>query len=252
MLGKDNTPKPVALKPLKKKVDIVENWSAPVGKSSKAARYLKLKPVIQGDTIYTADSSGMVKAINKSNAKSIWSKQVGSGIVSGPAVNSDYIALGTNEATVILLDKSNGNQVWRSEVSGDALAKPVIANGKVIVKTIDGHLYGLNLKSGKKEWVSDHGAPNLILKASSNPVVIDRLALVGFSDGKLDAVDIETGAVLWQRGIAYASGASDVERLVENTPSLPLLLCHHSETAIITPTAKAAVNHFTACSARCD
>ena len=39
--------------------------------------------------------------------------------------------------------------------------------------------------------------------------------LVGYSDGKLDAVDIQFGHVLWQKSIAYASGSSDVERLVD-------------------------------------
>ena len=41
------------------------------------------------------------------------------------------------------------------------------------------------------------------------------MAIVGFSDGRLDAIDIETGSVVWQRSIAFASGSSDVERLVD-------------------------------------
>ena len=61
----------------------------------------------------------------------------------------------------------------------------------------------------------DHGSPSLILKASSSPIIMDKLALVGFSDGKLDAIDMMFGHVLWQRSIAYASGSSDVERLVD-------------------------------------
>lgn len=64
-------------------------------------------------------------------------------------------------------------------------------------------------------WATDHGAPNLILKASSSPVIMDNLILVGFSDGKLDAIDMSSGRGVWQRSIAYASGASDVERLVD-------------------------------------
>ncbi|MFZ4077252.1 MAG: PQQ-binding-like beta-propeller repeat protein, partial [Legionellaceae bacterium] len=39
--------------------------------------------------------------------------------------------------------------------------------------------------------------------------------LVGFSDGKLDAIELQTGRVVWQRSIAYANGSSDVERLVD-------------------------------------
>ncbi len=64
-------------------------------------------------------------------------------------------------------------------------------------------------------WVSEHGSPSLILKASSSPVAMDHLVLVGFSDGKLDAVNTESGHQVWQKSIAYANGSSDVERLVD-------------------------------------
>ncbi|MFI4919928.1 MAG: PQQ-binding-like beta-propeller repeat protein, partial [Legionellales bacterium] len=68
---------------------------------------------------------------------------------------------------------------------------------------------------GKQLWTADHGSPNLILRASSAPIVLGKLVLIGFSDGKLDAMEIDTGRVVWQRSIAYASGSSDVERLVD-------------------------------------
>jgi outer membrane protein assembly factor BamB len=39
--------------------------------------------------------------------------------------------------------------------------------------------------------------------------------IVGFSDGKMDAIDLKTGRIVWQRSIAYSSGSSDVERLID-------------------------------------
>lgn len=44
---------------------------------------------------------------------------------------------------------------------------------------------------------------------------MDNLVLIGFSDGQLDALELQTGRLVWQRSIAYATGASDVERLVD-------------------------------------
>jgi len=215
MLGKDNTPKPAALKAITPKMDLVENWSVPNGKSTKSTTYLKLKPVIRNNIVYTADASGYVQAIDKATAKVLWSKQLKQGVISGPAIADGYIALGMNRSSIVLLKQSDGSEAWQVSVSSDALSKPVIANQKVIVKTIDGNLYAFNLLTGEKIWVYDHGAPSLILKASSSPVIVGKIALVGFSDGKLDAVDLQTGALVWQRSIAFASGASDVERLVD-------------------------------------
>lgn len=214
ILGKDNTPKPTALVPITSKASMNVNWSVPIGKATKSSTYLKLKPVIRGNVIYTAAASGMVQAIDKTNGNVLWSTQL-EGIVSGPTVEEGTIAIGTNASHVVLLKQADGSKLWQARVSSDALSKPAIANHKVIVKTIDGNLYAFDLRTGEKIWVVDHGSPSLILKASSSPVIMGQLILVGFSDGKLDAVDINFGHVIWQRSIAYASGSSDVERLVD-------------------------------------
>lgn len=215
MLGKDNTPKPAELSALKNKANLVLHWSQSMSKPNKASTYLKLKPSIHGHIIYTATASGMVQAIHKDTGQVIWSKPLKTGVVSGPTVAKGYVAIGTSRSTVILLDQENGKILKQLKVSGDALSKPLITGNHVIIKTIDGNLYAFDLKTGKKQWSSEHGAPNLILKASASPVLLDKLILVGFSDGKLDAVDAQTGHQVWQKSIAFASGFSDVERLVD-------------------------------------
>ncbi len=215
VLGKDNTQKPTPLTAITPKATMTLTWSVPIGKSNKSNTFLKLKPVIRDATIYTADVSGRVQAIDKNNGHVLWSKQLEHGITSGPTVAAGFIALGTNASHIVLLKQSDGREAWQATLSGDALSKPAIANHKVIVKTIDGNLYAFDLLTGKKIWVTDHGSPSLILKASSSPVVNGQVVLVGFSDGKLDAVDVNFGHVLWQRSIAFASGSSDVERLVD-------------------------------------
>lgn len=215
VLGKENTPKPTPLTPITSKANMQVKWVVPIGKANKSRSYLKLKPVIRGPIIYTADASGMVEAIDKKKGSLIWSTQVESGVVSGPTVAEGHIAVGTSTSHVVLLKQSDGHQVWKAQVSSDVLSKPAIANHNLIVKTIDGNVYAFNLRTGEKIWVADHGSPSLILKASSSPIIMNNVALVGFSDGKLDAIDMTFGHVLWQRSIAYASGSSDVERLVD-------------------------------------
>ncbi len=215
MLGKDNTPKPKELKQVKDKIKVEQNWTAAAGKSSKNKEYLRLKPVVQRGVIYTADASGLVQAINKHNGEAKWTTEVKHGLVSGPAVASGYVAVGTNNSSLVVLNQSNGKKLWQKKVTGEILSPPTIMAKKVIVKTIDGRVYAFNAADGKQLWMAEHGSPSLVLKASSSPVALGHLILIGFSDGKLDALDRETGRVMWQRSIAYASGSSDVERLVD-------------------------------------
>ena len=216
MLGKDNTPVPKTLEPVNSKASLTEKWSAPTGFNKKNSAYLKLKPVIKGNTVYVADASGVVQAVDTASGRAIWSQKLNSGVISGPTVANGYVVVGTDASKIVTLKQDTGTEVWQAGLTGDTLAKPVITQNKVIAKTIDGNLYAFDLNKGNRLWISEHGAPSLILKASSSPVVVDgKMVLVGYSDGKMDAVDLQTGQVLWQRSIAFATGSSDVERLVD-------------------------------------
>lgn len=215
MLGKDNSPKPKELAELDGKVKVTQNWTASVGKSSKNKEYLRLQPVINGGIIYTADASGVVHAVNKSNGQIKWTTQLKHGLVSGPSIANGFIAVGTNNSSLVLLNQADGKKIWQTKVSGEILSPPAIAHKKVIAKTIDGQVYAFNAADGKQLWKSEHGSPSLVLKASSSPVIMGNLVLIGFSDGKMDALDLDNGRLVWQRSIAYASGSSDVERLVD-------------------------------------
>jgi len=216
MLGKDNTQPPAVLEPIAAKDKVALKWSVPVGSTQKSSAFQKLKPALSGNIIYTADASGIMQAVNKKDGSVLWMKKINAGIISGPTVVNGHIAVGTDTSKIVVLKQADGSELWQSNVSGDVLSKPVITNNKVIAKTIDGNLYAFDLNTGKELWLSEHGSPSLILKASSSPVIVDNhIALVGYSDGKMDAVDLTNGQLLWQRSIAYASGASDVERLVD-------------------------------------
>lgn len=186
-----------------------------MGKVSKNNEYLRLKPVVQGGIIYIADASGLVQAVNKNNGEIKWTTSLKHGLVSGPTIANGYIAVGSSNSSVVVLNQNNGKKLWQAKVSGEILSPPTITHRKVIVKTIDGKVYSFDAASGKQLWTAEHGSPSLILKASSSPIVMGNLLLIGFSDGKLDALDIDSGRVIWQRSIVYAAGSSDVERLVD-------------------------------------
>ncbi|PJD93862.1 MAG: outer membrane protein assembly factor BamB [Legionella sp.] len=214
ILGKDNTIQPKPLADIQSKVQFHKSWSTSIGQPNRSHTYYKLKPVVLGKTIYTADASGKISAVS-SKGQIIWTTPLKQHAVSGPSVGHGFVIVGTNSGTLVALSQKDGHVVWEQQMSEDALSKSAITEHAVIAKTIDGHLYAFDLTTGKQLWSVDHGSPNLILKASSSPKIMGNLVLVGYSDGKLDAVDLETGRMVWQRSIAYANGASDVERLVD-------------------------------------
>jgi len=76
-------------------------------------------------------------------------------------------------------------------------------------------LTALHRDTGKRVWHYKHESPKLILRASSSPNVADNIVVVGFADGKLDALNASTGSLIWQRSIATNNGTDDVSRMVD-------------------------------------
>lgn len=214
-LGEDNTVQPKELGQINAKAHVTPRWAISVGKSHKNKEYSKLQPALKDAVIYTADPSGMIHAINKHNGSFLWSTQIKQSIVSGPTVNNGVIVVSTNASSIVALRQNDGKELWQADVSGEVLAPPAVSHHIVVAKTIDGKVFAFDAATGKVLWNVEHGSPSLILKASSAPIVKGDLVLVGFADGKLDAFELKTGRLMWQRSIAYSSGTSDVERLID-------------------------------------
>lgn len=216
MLGKDNTPEPKPLPMMTPRTDIVKKWTVPIGHENNIATLEKTTPEVNGRIIYAVSNQGTVKAIQENDGTVLWHTNLPQPIVSGPCVSGDFVALATNDAKLHVLKKSDGTKLWQAQLSNDMLAKPLLADNKVIAKTVDGYLYAFDVKTGEKKWSVDHGAPDMILKASASPVLVNnKYILSGFSDGKMKAIDITTGQSMWQGRIAFPKGGSDIEQLVD-------------------------------------
>lgn len=216
MLGKDNTPEPKPLSMITPKTNLVKKWSVPIGKETNIATLERTKPVVNQQVIYAVSNQGIIKAMKESDGSVIWQAKLPQPIVSGPTVAGKYLAVTTSDAKLHLYQKQDGHSLWQVQLSNDMLAKPLITHGQVIAKTVDGMLVSYDAKNGQRQWSIDHGAPDIILKASASPVLVNnQYILSAFSDGKVEAINIANGRSLWQGRIAFPKGGSDIEQLVD-------------------------------------
>lgn len=155
-----------------------------------------------------------MQARSKSNGQLLWHKDLKTAITSGPTLNKDIITVGA-EASVVALSMKEGNVLWRAVTSNQLLAAPVLSHNRVYAKTIDGQLYAFQSTDGKQLWHYSHGAPDVILKASSSPVVVGELVLSGFSDGQLEAFNAKTGRLVWKKNVTYSKGHTSIERMID-------------------------------------
>ncbi|EPL6453387.1 outer membrane protein assembly factor BamB [Providencia rettgeri] len=198
-------------------------WDKSVGNGVEQF-YSELAPVWDGSAVYAADRKGLVKALELDSGKEIWSvdlsKRTGflsanlSALLSGGlTIDGDKIFIGTERGTVIALNKDDGQVVWDVEVAGEALSKPTVSNDLVMVHTSNGQLQALDVNSGEIKWTVNMDTPSLSLRGESAPAVAFGAAIVGGDNGRVSAVLLSQGQLIWQQRISQVTSSTEIGRL---------------------------------------
>ena len=198
-------------------------WDKSVGNGVEQF-YSELGPVWDSSAVYAADRKGLVKALELDSGKEIWSvdlsKRTGflsanlSALLSGGlTIDGDKIFIGTERGTVIALNKDDGQVVWDVEVAGEALSKPTVSNDLVMIHTSNGQLQALDVNSGEIKWTVNMDTPSLSLRGESAPAVAFGAAIVGGDNGRVSAVLLSQGQLIWQQRISQVTSSTEIGRL---------------------------------------
>ena len=172
-----------------------------------------MQPAGDGTRIYAASVDGNVVALNPANGKEHWRTKLDIELSAGPGVGGSLVVVAGSDGHLIALDADSGDERWRADITGESLARPVIKDNVVIVLTIDNRLRALSAFDGSERWIFEQSTPLLTMRGSATPAVIGATVFAGFDNGRLAAVNISSGDVVWETLLAPPSGRSDLERL---------------------------------------
>lgn len=195
-------------------INVYAKWKADSGDGVQN-RDVKLLLAKSGDTLYTVDTSGLIRATNESNGAKLWSLDLNTSISAGPAVGEGKLIVATPDGRVIAVDIAKGKTAWVSTSTSEILAAPKISGDVVFIHTMDGGLSALSLIDGRQLWRFTHNLPPLMLRRSSTPAVKEDVVYAGFSNGKLMALRKNDGVVLWSQDISHPKGTTDLQRMVD-------------------------------------
>jgi len=214
MGGEDNTAPPTPLADIEDKVVITKIWEKEVGSGSDK-QYLKLEPVYAMGRIFVADSEGDIEAIDTQTGHVLWDTDADTRITGGPGAGENLVIAGTAEAEVITMAADTGKILWRSKVSSEVLSPPQYEGNIIVVRTIDGKIFGLDAAEGKRLWTYEQTVPALTLRGTSSPVIAGNFLIAGFDEGRLAAIELQTGKLVWDTRIALGSGRTELERMID-------------------------------------
>lgn len=204
-------------------------WSTSVGDGI-GDFYSNLHPAYADNVVYAADRHGTVKAVNAADGKEIWSVSLAQkrGFFStspallsgGVTVAGGHVYIGSEKAQVYALNAADGSTAWQTKVAGEALSRPVVSDGVVLIHTSNGQLQALNEADGAVKWTVNLDMPALSLRGESAPATAYGAAIVGGDNGRVSAVIMDKGQIIWQQRISQATGATEIDRLsdVDTTP----------------------------------
>lgn len=150
-------------------------------------------PAIGGDGIFVALQSGAVVAHRLADGSEAW--RVDLRAEQPLAVDAGRVFVASGEA-IHALDAAAGAVRWRAP-SG-ALSAPILAQDGWVIAASAGSLVALRSEDGSKVWGREVGAV-----ATRSAIHGDAL-YVPLADGRVLALDLQTGATRWERRLVAA------------------------------------------------
>jgi outer membrane protein assembly factor BamB len=205
---------PATLVEFEASANVRELWSADVG--ALGGKYdARLTPVVEGATLYVANAAGVVRAFATATGAPRWQTELNVPVTGAVAVGEGLVVVGTRGGDVIALDAAKGERRWSGKVSSEVQAPAAVRREVVVVQSVDGKVTAFSASDGRRLWVSARDEPALSLRGTSAPIVVSDAVLAGFGSGRIAALALRDGKLLWERVIAEPRGRNEIERLVD-------------------------------------
>lgn len=177
--------------------------------------YTRLRAVVADSTVYAADTSGSVYALDLEDGSEQWQITFEQPITAGVTEDNGQLFIATQDGVLHCLSAADGSELWSSQLTSESIAPVGLDERRVFAHTIDGRVSAFERDSGKQAWSYENAMPVLSVRGTGAPLVLENLVITGFATGKLVALDKTLGIPRWDKRLAVPDGRSELERLVD-------------------------------------
>ena len=210
--GKNDGTEPTQLVEFAETAKFEVRWRADLGDSGASL----LQPALTKDAIYGASGKGTLTRVDRATGKTVWRVESGVTVSGGVGGGEGLVLIGSDKGEVLAYGE-DGTLRWKSRMSSEVLSAPQAAEGVVIVRSGDGRIAGLSAADGKRVWLYERSTPALVVRNHAGVTLQRGVAFAGFSGGKLVAIKIKDGSLLWEVSVSQPRGATELERISDIT-----------------------------------
>ncbi len=166
-------------------------------------------PVVHGSSLFLGSAGGQgLFELNRTDGSLRRTFEASASVESAPLVADGRVFFGDTAGATWCYRLADGEPCWAQPHRGTApvLATPTLAKGQVIVTNVDDLVVALDAATGELTWryqpkPDPTRSAELTLFATPAARVIGEHVAVGFSDGSVTALTIDTGEVEWSRRV---------------------------------------------------
>lgn len=211
-MGKPGAIEPAKLQDFAETAKFEVRWHANVGDSGANV----LQPALTSDAVYAASGDGELTRVDRASGKQVWRVESDVTVSGGVGAGEGLVLIGSNKGDVLAYGE-DGKLRWKSRVSSEVLSTPQAADGIVVVRSGDGRIAGLDVADGKRVWLYERSTPALVVRSHAGVTIQRGMAFAGFAGGKLVALKVKDGSVLWENSVSQPRGNTELERISDIT-----------------------------------
>lgn len=197
-----------------KKASVGNDWQVQLGKGP-VRKYTRLKPAIEDEFVYAADTQGSVYKLTLENGSIDWHVRLDSPISAGVSLYEDELIIVTLDGQLKVLSQTDGEVLKSIKLPSASIARVATDESAYYVRTVDGKVSAYNRDNSELLWTYDSAMPVLTLRGTGQPILYAGLVISGMDNGKLVALDKKLGIPRWEYRLSAPDGRSEFERMVD-------------------------------------
>lgn len=211
-MGKPTGQEPAKLVEFGETAKFVERWHGDFGDPGANP----LQASLTSDAVYGASGKGTLTRLDRATGKQVWRIESNIRVSAGVGSGEGLVLIGSDKGEVQAYGE-DGKLRWSSKVSSEVLGVPQVADGVVVVRSGDGHVAGLNAADGRRLWVYERSTPALVVRSHASVTIRRGVAFAGFAGGKLSAIKLADGSLMWENSVSQPRGNTELERISDVT-----------------------------------